>query len=78
MFNLNGLVNNYVILDKNKNNITSKVTEIGTACFLLMGGETYTISIIGDLKQRWKNKCIWCINAFITMLEEKLTLINLV
>ena len=54
LFNLNGLVNNYVILDKNKNNITSKVTEIGTGMLLVNGGETYTISIIGDLNKDGK------------------------
>ena len=54
LFNLNGLVNNYVILDKNKNDITSKVTEIGTGMLLVNGGETYTISIIGDLNKDGK------------------------
>lgn len=54
LFNLNGLVSNYVILDKNHNDITSKVTEIGTGMLLVNGGETYTISIIGDLNKDGK------------------------
>ncbi len=54
LFNLNGLVSNYIILDKNHNDITSKVTEIGTGMLLVNGGETYTISIIGDLNKDGK------------------------
>ena len=52
--NLNGLVDNYVILDRNHNNITDKVTDIGTGMIIVNGEETYTISIIGDLNKDGK------------------------
>lgn len=54
LFNLNGLVSNYTILDKNHNDITNKVTEIATGMILVNGEETYTISILGDLNKDGK------------------------
>lgn len=46
---LRGVVSNYKILDKNNNNITSSVTNIGTNMSLVNGNETYKIIVIGDL-----------------------------
>ena len=46
---LRGVVSNYKILDKNNNNITSMVTNIGTNMSLVNGNETYKIIVIGDL-----------------------------
>ena len=46
---LRGVVSNYKILDKNSNNITSSVTNIGTNMSLDNGTETYKIIVIGDL-----------------------------
>ena len=46
---LRGVVSNYKILDKNNNNITSSVTNVGTNMSLVNGNETYKIIVIGDL-----------------------------
>lgn len=52
--NLNGVVTDYKILDKNHSDITSKVNEIGTGMYLQNGEETYAIVIIGDLNKDGK------------------------